>query len=85
MMSRDDLTQVILQIIGETLAAKELSTQGLGLDSPVDSTLGLDSLDWAAVIVRVEMETGVDPFAEGTIGGLKTVSDLVDLYVKTAG
>ena len=85
MMSRDDLTQVILQIIGETLAAKELSTQGLGLDSPVDSTLGLDSLDWAAVVVRVEMETGVDPFAEGTIGGLKTVSDLVDLYVKTAG
>ena len=85
MLSRDGLTQAILQIIGETLVAKDLSAQGLGLDSPVDSSLGLDSLDWAAVVVRIEMETGVDPFAEGTIGGLKTVSDLVELYVKAVG
>ena len=85
MLSRDELTRVILQIIGETLVAKDLSAQGLGLDSPVDTSLGLDSLDWAAVVVRIEMETGVDPFAEGTIGGLKTVSDLVDLYVKAVG
>jgi acyl carrier protein len=85
MLSRDELTRAILQIIGETLVAKDLSAQGLGLDSPVDSSLGLDSLDWAAVVVRIEMETGVDPFAEGTIGGLKTVSDLVDLYVKAVG
>lgn len=82
MTSKDDFTQAILQIIGETLAAKNLSAQGLGLDSPVDSTLGLDSLDWAAVVVRIELETGVDPFAEGTIGRLKTVGDLIDLYVK---
>ena len=85
MLSRDELTRAILQIIGETLVAKDLSAQGFGLDSPVDSSLGLDSLDWAAVVVRIEMETGVDPFAEGTIGGLKTVSDLVDLYVKAVG
>jgi acyl carrier protein len=85
MLSRDELTRAILQIIGETLVAKGLSAQGFGLDSPVDSSLGLDSLDWAAVVVRIEMETGVDPFAEGTIGGLKTVSDLVDLYVKAVG
>jgi acyl carrier protein len=75
MPSKDDLTRAILQIIGETLAAKDLSTQGLGLDSPVDSSLGLDSLDWAAVVVRIELETGVDPFAEGIIGRLKTVSE----------
>ncbi len=84
MTSKDDLTRAILQIIGETLAAKDLSAQGLGLDSPVDSTLGLDSLDWAAVVVRIELETGVDPFAEGTIARLKTVADLIDLYVKAA-
>lgn len=82
MTSKDDLTRAILQIIGETLDAKDLSSQGLGLNSTVDSSLGLDSLDWAAVVVRIELETGVDPFAEGTIGRLKTVSDLIDLYVK---
>lgn len=85
MTSRNDLTRTILQIIEETLVAKDLSAQGLDLDSPVDSTLGLDSLDWAAVVVRIELETGADPFAEGTVGSLKTVSDLVDLYVKAVG
>lgn len=85
MTSRNDLTRTILQIIEETLVAKDLSAQGLDLDSPVDSTLGLDSLDWAAVVVRIELETGVDPFAEGTVGSLKTVSDLIDLYVKAVG
>ena len=85
MTSRNDLTRTILQIIEETLVAKDLSAQGLDLDSPVDSTLGLDSLDWAAVVVRIELETGADPFSEGTVGSLKTVSDLVDLYVKAVG
>lgn len=85
MTSRDDFTRAVLQIIGETLLAKDLSAQGLGLDSLVDSSLGLDSLDWAAVVVRVELETGVDPFAEGTVGTVKTVSDLIDLYVKAVG
>lgn len=85
MLSRDELAQAILRIIEETLVAKDLSAQGLGLDSPVDSSLGLDSLDWAAVVVRVELETGVDPFAGGTVGRLKTVSDLINLYVKAIG
>ena len=85
MTSRNGLPRVILQIIEDTLVAKNLSAQGLGLDSPIDSSLGLDSLDWAAVVVRIELETGVDPFAKGTVGRLKTVSDLIDLYVKAVG
>lgn len=80
MKSRDELERLILRIIGETLASKDLTVPGLGPDSPVDSSLGLDSLDWAAVVVRMEIETGIDPFAHGGTGVLKTVSDLVDLY-----
>ncbi|NOS80344.1 MAG: acyl carrier protein [Nitrospira sp.] len=80
MVSKDNLTHTILQIIQETLQAKNIRVRDLGLDSPVDSGLGLDSLDWAAVVVRLEMETGIDPFATGSAGALKTVSDLVDLY-----
>jgi hypothetical protein len=33
----------------------------------------------------MEMETGIDPFAQGGTGALKTVSDLVDLYAKALG
>mgnify|MGYP001298847202 CR=1 FL=1 len=85
MLSRDELAKAILRIIGDTLVAKGLSAQGLELDSPVDSSLGLDSLDWAAVVVRIELETGVDPFAAGTVSRLKTVSDLIELYVMALG
>jgi acyl carrier protein len=77
----DDLSNTILRIIRETAEAKGLNVANLGLGSPVDGRLGLDSLDWAAVVVRLEVETGIDPFISGAAGELKTVSDLVDLYV----
>jgi acyl carrier protein len=81
MESRDEFARAILQIIRETLAAKDQSVSNLGLESPVDERLGLDSLDWAAVVVRMEMEAGIDPFARGMSRELKSISDLVDLYV----
>lgn len=80
MNSKDDLAGIIVRIIGDTLSAKDRPCPDLDRDSPVDERLGLDSLDWAAVVVRLEMETGIDPFAQGPAGELKTVSDLVDLY-----
>lgn len=84
MTSRDELTTLLVGVIGETAAAKNLQIPDLGLQSPVDQTLGLDSLDWAAVVVRMEIETGIDPFASGTPYQLKTVADLVDFYLGAA-
>lgn len=81
MRSKDDIARVILRTVGETLAAKGHPRLNLDLASPVDERLGLDSLDWAAVVVRLEMETGIDPFAQGMTRELRTISDLVDLYV----
>ncbi|TKB79782.1 MAG: acyl carrier protein [Nitrospira sp.] len=80
MTTKSELPEVILQIIRETAEAKNLTVTNLGLDSPVDRRLGLDSLDWAAVVVRLEGETGIDPFAAGAVPTLTTVSDLVELY-----
>jgi len=84
MKSKEDFAPIILSMVEETLAAKDRCFPNLGPDSPLDERLGLDSLDWAAVVVRLEMETGIDPFAHGTTGDLKTISDLVDLYVAAA-
>jgi len=42
--------------------------------------LGLDSLDYAELVVRLESAFGFDPFALGAIGELKTVADLATLY-----
>ena len=44
-----------------------------------------DSLDWATVIVRLEETTGVDPFQKPVERELKTVEDLVQLYVEMPG
>lgn len=80
MTSKDELTRLILTVIGETAAAKGLKIADLGLASPVDRALGLDSLDWAAIVVRLELETGIDPFAAGTPYELRNVADLVNFY-----
>ena len=39
----------------------------LSLRTPLDATLGLDSLDYAELVVRLEGAFGVDPFASGGV------------------
>lgn len=85
MAAASDYAPLVLDIIRDVARAKGLDCGDLSLESPVDRRLGLDSLDWAAVVVRLEMETGIDPFAAGTAGTLSSVADLVDLYNKAAG
>jgi acyl carrier protein len=48
--------------------------------SPVDGSLGLESLDFAELAIRLEDEFGRDPFAEDEIPPLRTVADLAALY-----
>jgi acyl carrier protein len=74
------LEALILGVIRETAVARGLELSDLGPHSPVDQRLGLDSLDWAAVVVRLELETGLDPFVSGPVGELRTVADIVALY-----
>ncbi|MFD9128011.1 phosphopantetheine-binding protein [Kitasatospora sp. NPDC059571] len=43
--------------------------------------LGLNSLTLAQLLIELEMELGVDPFADGvSITDMRTVSDLVQAY-----
>jgi Phosphopantetheine attachment site len=51
----------------------------LGPDTVLDQ-LGLESLDFAQVVIRMEEITGKDPFATGTEYQIKTLSDLAVLY-----
>ncbi len=47
-------------------------------DTPLDSSFGLDSLDWAEFAVRYQKKTGMDIFGDANIR-LKTYSDLKKL------
>ncbi len=53
----------------------------IGADTPMADT-GLDSLDVAAVVVRMEEQLGFDPFTSGNITEFpRTVGDFAALYV----
>ena len=50
--------------------------------TPLGRGLGLDSLDWAEIVVRLEDELGVDPFANGVVESMATLGDLIEVYEK---
>lgn len=83
-VNRQHWADTITRVICDVMAQKGLDPGSVTLESPVDRKLGLDSLDWAAVVVQIDDETGVDPFAAGVDGELSTVGDLVDLYAANA-
>ena len=70
------------KIIGgllEVFQAKDLPAPELAPETVLDQ-LGLESLDFAQVVIRMEELTGKDPFASGTEYQIKTLSDLAALY-----
>jgi len=80
MANQEDRAQAIFTAIRRSLNDKGKTDMIVGPDTPVDGSLGLDSLDWAAIVVELETELGVDPFVEGVERELKTVRDLIEVY-----
>jgi hypothetical protein len=69
----------IIELLTEIINTKGLTVASLGPDTVLDQ-LGLESLDFAQVVIRMEEITGKDPFATGTEYQIKTLSDLAVLY-----
>jgi acyl carrier protein len=80
MPSKEEVGKTVMDAIRETLVAKGRKPASLSLATPIDGSLGLDSLDWAAVVVRLEDKTGVDPFQKPVERELRTIEDLAVLY-----
>jgi len=80
MVSREKMTEIIFNVIREVLDLKGVSPPAMTLESKIDETLGLESLDWAAVVALLEEKAQVDPFERGLRQDLHTLGDLVDLY-----
>jgi len=80
------MQETILRIIGEVLAEKGRPQSDLAasLNESMVTGLGLDSLDMATVVARLEMELDRDPFAEGQ-PSFETVADFVALYGPAGG
>lgn len=71
---------LIIRTLEGMIRKRKLQTSSLAPDTPLAAELGLESLDLAELVVRMEEITGKDPFREGTFTQILTISDLAALY-----
>lgn len=69
----------IIDLLKEVFTMKDMAIPDLGPDTILDQ-LGLESLDFAQVVIRMEELTGKDPFATGVDHQIHLLSDLAILY-----
>jgi acyl carrier protein len=74
-----DSQKQIIEALKEVFQNKSLDTPQLGPETVLDE-LGLESLDFAQAVIRMEEITGKDPFATGAEYQIRTLSDLAALY-----
>jgi acyl carrier protein len=73
----------IEKVIGEFSSVfqnKGLDPPALSSETILDGSLGLESLDFAELVVRLEQVFGKDPFAGDSIPEVRTLADLAVLY-----
>jgi acyl carrier protein len=69
----------IAEILTDIISAKGLQPVPLDPDTVLDQ-IGLESLDFAQAVIRMEEITGKDPFATGAEYQIRTLADLAVLY-----
>lgn len=69
----------LVGILLEIFEAKGLSAPPLESNTVLDQ-IGLESLDFAQAVIRLEELTGKDPFATGADFHIRTLSDFAVLY-----
>jgi acyl carrier protein len=71
----------VIEVLSEVFRAKGLTPPPLAPQTIVDDgSLGLESLDFAEMVIRLEEMTGSDPFAGGEELSIHTISDIAVLY-----
>jgi acyl carrier protein len=79
-MQKQEMLALIGQMVNEKRAQNSLGPMEIGAeDRMLGDSLGIDSLDLAAIVVELEERTGRDPFANGIVN-FQTAGALADLY-----
>ena len=71
----------VANAIREVFANKGQRPPELGPNTVLDTSLGLESIDFAELAVRLESEFGKDPFSTGDVPPIRTIADLAALYL----
>jgi acyl carrier protein len=83
-MDRPAVTALIDRRIREFAASKDVHLPPIAPDTPLfEGALPIDSLDLAALVVELEIATGVEPFRDGLVE-FRTVGDLAALFAQHA-
>lgn len=69
----------IREILADIMKTKGLPECPLGPDTVLDQ-IGLESLDFAEAVIRMEELTGKDPFATEAEFQIRTLSDFAAVY-----
>ena len=72
--------KAVIEQLRQIFERKNLTPPDLSPESPVDASIGLESIDFAELVVRLEGVYGSDPFASGDVPQLQTIADLAALY-----
>ncbi len=71
----------VIEVLSEVFRGKSLTPPPLAPQTIVDDgSLGLESLDFAEMVIRLDEMTGSDPFASGEDFQIHTISDIAVLY-----
>jgi len=80
LMTQSDNLNRVIEEFRTVFKNKGLEPPALSAETPLDGSLGFESLDFAEVVMRLEQVFGKDPFSSGTVPELSTVGDLCSLY-----
>ena len=72
--------QRVISVIHAVFDNKKQTPPLINPATVLDRSLGLESIDFAELVVRLEVEFGTDPFSNGTAGPISTVADLAALF-----
>ena len=70
----------VVEVLVELFKRKGLAPPSLDAETVLDGSLGLESLDFAEMVILLEQATGKDPFSSGSFPSIRTVADLAALY-----
>jgi acyl carrier protein len=76
----DETEQRVIETMRLVFRNKRLDPPALTPDTKLDNSLGLESIDFAELVVRLEQEFASDPFASGQAPAIQTIRDLARLY-----
>jgi acyl carrier protein len=70
----------VVTVFEQVFRNKDMEPPPLYPETVLDGSLGLESLDFAEVVIRLEDIFGIDPLTDGVPDGLRTIADLSRLY-----